>query len=145
MAEISTSGDIDLVIVSCDTPFNELRMEDGYGARRLRSGVVLSQASGKSSGLSHSHSPTGSLRKGKTAVGGTKGKGGKSGRVKLGGGLDHAGGVECVVATTGIGLQREILRNRDGLISRDLEMVLKPRVVLEYTLVEALKSKGDTT
>ena len=98
MAEISTSGDVDLVIVSCDTPFNREIMEDAYGDHRTAARRSL-------------------------------------------GAEDIEGTLEGVVATTGIGLQREILKPHElvELITRDIEMVLKPRVVLEYTLLEAFQ------
>ncbi|KAJ2926432.1 hypothetical protein H1R20_g10661, partial [Candolleomyces eurysporus] len=97
MAEVSTSGDIDLVIVSCDTQFNQEIMEDAYGDRRTTARKDL--------------------------------------------GAEAEGTFEDVVATTGIGLQREILRPHElvELITREIEMVLKPRVVLEYTLLEAFQ------
>ncbi|RXW22798.1 hypothetical protein EST38_g3046 [Candolleomyces aberdarensis] len=98
MAEVSTSGDIDLVIVSCDTQFNQQIMEDAYGDRRTTPRKDL----------------------------GTE---------------EPEGTFEDVVATTGIGLQREILKPHEllELITRDIEMVLRPRVVLEYTLLEAFQ------
>ncbi|KAF5315699.1 hypothetical protein D9611_005008 [Ephemerocybe angulata] len=100
MAEISTSGDVDLVIVSCDTPFNELWMQDAYGDARTRAMKGIDR------------NPYG-----KTTI-------------------------ECVVATTGIGLQREVLKAHtpSGVVSREIEMVLKPRVVLEYTMLDAFVS-----
>ena len=100
MAEVSTSGDVDLVIVSCDTPYNELLMDDAYGDYRRRPTPSMDTAMDPH---------------GKTVI-------------------------ESVVATTGIGLQRETWKTGGvgGLASRDVDMVLKPRVVLEYTLLEAL-------
>lgn len=100
MAEISTSGDVDLVIVSCDTPYNDIWMEDAYGDHKRRT--------------------TPSMDDGLDAHGKTV--------------------VESVVATTGIGLQREVWRTDAiiGSMSREVDMVLKPQVVLEYTLLEAL-------
>jgi hypothetical protein len=74
MAEVSTSGDVDLVIVSCDTPYNELLMDDAYGDQRRRSTSTMDNA------------------------------------------MDPHGKavIESVVATTGIGLQREIWK-ADGV------------------------------
>lgn len=105
MAEISTSGDVDLVIVSCDTPFNDIWMDDAYGDYRKRATLTTGN-------VMDPH--------GKTVI-------------------------ESVVATTGIGLQRETWKTDalSGVMSREVDMVLKPRVVLEYTLLEAL-TQGHT-
>jgi len=109
MAEVSTSGDVDLAIISFDTPFNPKRMKDEYADER---------ESGKGGKINSDADDGGSIgSKGRQAV------------------------VERVVGTTGIGLQREVMRPHvAGMMKRDIQMVLKPQVVLEKSVVEALVS-----
>ncbi|KAG2019916.1 hypothetical protein CC2G_005311 [Coprinopsis cinerea AmutBmut pab1-1] len=110
MAEISTSGDVDLAIISCDTPFNSAVMEDEFEDKR------------KSVVKKRSVEPDDSDDELEFMGNRTKGF------------------VERVVGTTGIGLQKEVMKphNLLGVMKRDIEMVLKPRVVLEQSLLEAL-------
>ncbi|TFK30165.1 hypothetical protein FA15DRAFT_663539 [Coprinopsis marcescibilis] len=113
MAEVSTSGDVDLAIISCDTPFKSTFMDDECADQRTKKVVVRADTSSDDSD---------------DDVGGFKAAERRM-RVLY----------ERVVGTTGLGLQREVMKpHPGGLMKRDIDMVLKPRVVLEQSLLEAL-------